>query len=157
MGDFEKWRSREKVWEKLEQGGITSYITKLHGFDQEVTKIMVGSWKDGRVKVNGVYFQITEEVISTISKIPIEGFKFFRDKKLSANTVKDFVESEKELKVLRKIDTYYVPDSMKKRWRYVLRAVIEYITLDPRFDRARTHHFVILNHFRHNVRISFPY
>ena len=54
------------MWEKLEQGGITSYIMKLHGFDKEVTKSMVGSWKDGRVKVNGVYFQITEEVIATI-------------------------------------------------------------------------------------------
>jgi len=55
VGDFEKW-SREKVWEKLQQGGITIYISKLDGFDQEVTKSMVGSWKDGRVKVNGVYF-----------------------------------------------------------------------------------------------------
>ena len=118
---------------------------------------MVGSWKDGKVKVNGVYFQITEEVIVTVTEIPIEGFKFFRDKKLSANAVRDFVESEKELKARRKIDTYYFPDSMKKRWRYVLRAVIEYFTLDPRFDRARTHHFVILNHFWHNVKISFPF
>ena len=118
---------------------------------------MVGSWKDGRVKVNRVYFRITEEVIATISEFPIEGFKFFKDKKLSANVVKDFVESEKELKALRKIDTYYVPDSMKKWWRYVLRAVIKYITLDPRFDRACTHHFVILNRFWHNVRISFLY
>ena len=83
----------------------------------------------------------------TISEIMIEGFKFFRDKKLLANAVKDFVERDKELKEHRKIETYYVPDSMKKRWRYVLRAIIEYITLDPRFDRARTHHFVILNHF----------
>ena len=23
VGDFEKWRSREKVWEKLEEGGVT--------------------------------------------------------------------------------------------------------------------------------------
>ncbi len=117
----------------------------------------MGSWKDGRVKVNGVYFRITEEVIATVTKIPIEGFKFFRDKKLSTNAVRDFMESEKELKALRKIDTYYVPDSMKKWWRYVLRAIIEYITLDPRFDRARTHHFIILNHFWHSANISFPY
>ncbi len=84
-------------------------------------------------------------------------FKFFRYKKLLANAVKDFEESEKELKALKKIDTYYVPNSMKKRWRYVLKAVIEYITLDPRFDRARTHHFVILNHFWKKARISFPF
>ena len=124
-GDFEKWRSREKVWEKLVEGGVTNFIMKLHGFDQEVTKSMVESWKDGRVKVNGVYFRIMEEVIAIVTEIPTEGFKFFRDKKLSANAVREFVESEKELKALWKIDTYYVPDSIKKRWRYVLRAVIE--------------------------------
>ena len=33
VGDMEKWRSRDKVWEKLEQGGIARYIMKLHGFD----------------------------------------------------------------------------------------------------------------------------
>ena len=98
-----------------------------------------------------------EEVIATITKIPMEGIKFFRDKKLLANVVMDFMESEKELKVLWKIDTYIIPDSIKKRWRYVLKAIIEYFTLDPRFDRACTHHFVILNHFWHNVRISFPH
>ncbi len=99
------------------------------------------------MKVNKVYLWITKEVIATVTKIPIEGFKFFRDKYLSTNTVRDFVESEKELKALRNINTYYVPNSMKKWWRYVLRVVIEYIMLDPRFDRARTHHFVIVNHF----------
>ena len=81
----------------------------------------------------------------------IECFKLFRDKKLLANAVRDFVENEKEMKALRKIDTYYVPDSMKKQWRYVLRDIIEYIMLDPRFDRDHTHHFVMLNHFWHNV------
>ena len=42
-GDLEKWRSRKKVWEKLEEGGVTNYIMKLHGFNYEVTKSMVGS------------------------------------------------------------------------------------------------------------------
>ncbi len=37
-----------------------------------------------------------------VTEIPIEGFKFFRDKKLSANAIRDFVESEKELKALKK-------------------------------------------------------
>ena len=118
---------------------------------------MVGSWKDGKVKVNEVSFMITKEVIVTISEIPIEGFKFFRDKKLLANAVRDFVKDAKELKALKMIDTYYIPDTMKKLWRYVLRAIIEYITLDPRFDWAHTHHFVLLNHFRHSRKNYFPF
>lgn len=48
-------------------------------------------------------------------------------------------------------------ESIKKLWRYVLHIVIEYITLDTRFDRVRTHHFVLLNHFRHGIKISFLY
>lgn len=40
---------------------------------------------------------------------------------------------------------------------YVLHAIIEYITLDPRFDRVRTHHFFLFNHFYHERNISFPY
>lgn len=58
---------------------------------------------------------------------------------------------------LVKVDTYYIMESIKKLWRYVLRIIIEYFTLDPRFDRIRSHHFVILNHFRHVVKILFPF
>ncbi len=118
---------------------------------------MVGSWKDDRVKLNGVSFMIIEEVILTVSKILIKDFNFFRDKKLSANTVQDFVKDMEELKALKKIKMYYVPNTMKKLWMYVLRAVIKYITLDPRFDKPRTHHFVLLNHFWHSRKISFPF
>ena len=80
MGEVEKWRNRGKAWDKLEKGGISKYIAKLHGFDLEVTNIMVNSWKDGKVKVNGVSFVIIDKVFVTIKKILIEDFKFFREK-----------------------------------------------------------------------------
>ena len=69
VGEVDKWKNRGKVWEKLEKGGIANYIAKLHGFDLDVTNSMVNSWKDGKVKVNGVSFQITEEVIAIVSEI----------------------------------------------------------------------------------------
>ena len=56
VGEVEKWKQRGKVWKKLEKGDIANYITKLHGFDLDVTNSMVNSWKDGKVKVNGVSF-----------------------------------------------------------------------------------------------------
>ena len=48
-------------------------------------------------------------------------------------------------------------ESIKKLWRYVLRILIEYITLDPRFDRIRMHHFVLLNHFRYGLKKFVPF
>ncbi len=118
---------------------------------------MVNSWKDGRVKVNGINFLITEEVISAITNILMVGFKFFREKKLSASLVKDFVDNSKELNALKKSDMFYDLDSIMKIWRYVMCFFIEYITLDPRFDHVFTHHFVLLNHFWHDRKVFFPF
>ena len=76
---------------------------------------------------------------------------------MSTNAINEFIKDDKERDKLIKVDTYYEMESIKKLWRYVLRILIEYITLDPRFDRIRTHHFVLLNHFRHGVKIYFPF
>lgn len=34
---------------------------------------------------------------------------------------------------------------------------MEYLTLDGRFSRIYGHHFVIMNHFRYGVKISFSF
>ena len=35
--------------------------------------------------------------------------------------------------------------------------VIEYLTLDGRFTKIFGHHFMLVNYFKHRVRISFPF
>ena len=87
----------------------------------------------------------------------MEEIYFYRDKKMLANVLKEFVKDEEERKKLVKAKTYYEMELTKKLWSYVLRVVIEYISLDTRFDRVKTHHFILLNHFRHGIKISFPF
>ena len=41
--EVEKWKKRTKVWNRLEKGGITWYIENLHGFEKDVTNLMVNS------------------------------------------------------------------------------------------------------------------
>ena len=76
---------------------------------------------------------------------------------MSTNIVKYVVRDEDERKKTMKIETYYEMESIKKLWRYVLRVIIEYISLDSRFDKIITHHFIMLNHFKHGIKISFPF
>ena len=146
-----------KVWHKLEKGGIMKFLEKLHVFDVEITKIMVDSWKNGRVKIDRVTHQVNVELIAQVTKIPLEGINFFRDKKMLGNIAKYFVRDEDERKKLMKAEKYYEMESIKKIWRYVLRVIIEYISLDSSFDRIRMHHFILLNNFRHGIKISFPF
>ena len=91
--EAKKWEKRTKVWEKLEKGGIANYIAKPYGYDPAITNSMVNSWKDGRIKVDGVLFQVTMDIIAHVTKILTEGLKFYRDKKVSANAVKDFAKN----------------------------------------------------------------
>lgn len=39
----------------------------------------------------------------------------------------------------------------------MLGAIIEFISLDMRFDRVRNHHFVFLSHLCYGVKVSFPF
>ena len=87
----------------------------------------------------------------------MEGIKFFKDKRLSMNMVDNFIKTPKDRKHLVKSETFYELKSIKKLWRYVLKALIEYVTLDSHFDRVRTYNFFLLNHFRHGVKISFTF
>ena len=118
---------------------------------------MVDTWKNERVKIDGVTHHINEDLIAQVTEIPLEGIKFYRDKKMSANAVNEFVKDDTERNKLVKAETYYKMESIKKLWRYVLRVIIEYFTLDSRFDGIRTHHFVLLNHFRHRVKNFVPF
>lgn len=89
-------------------------MEKLHGFNIRVMKVMVDSWSNRRVKIDGVIHQITEGLITKVIDILLEGIKFYRDKKMSANAINDFVKNDKERDKLIKIDTYYYIESIKK-------------------------------------------
>lgn len=118
---------------------------------------MVETQHNGKVIIDCVSHKIIERLIVEVTGFSQEGMSFFRDKKMSANAVNTFIKNDKEKSKLVKIDNFYNIESIKKFWGFVLRIIIEYVTLEPRFDRVRAHHFVLLNHFRHKVKISFPF
>lgn len=113
-GEAERWKEKRKVWRKLQKGGMTRFMEKLHGFDAGVTKAMVDSWHNGKVKIDSVSHQITEGLIADVTGFSQDGMNFYRDKKMFANTINDFVKDDKEKRKLVKIDTYYDIESIKK-------------------------------------------
>lgn len=101
--------------------------------------------------------KVNEGVIVEVIDSPNQGIKFFRDRKISLSAMKDFAKDAKEMKELVKTGAYYELASIKKLWRFVLRAIISYITLDTRYERIHTHKFVILNHFKYGTKISITF
>ena len=92
-----------------------------------------------------------------VTSIPIVGKKFYRNWKISGQVLVEFTKNQEEKKVLVKRGTHYLLSSIKPLWRFMLHAIIKYITLDTRFDHLCTYHFMLLNHFRYGVKIAIPF
>ena len=88
----------------------------------------------------------------------VDGMNFYRDKKVSNKVVNKFAEIAKERKHLVKIsNSYFSSNNISCPWRFVLFSLIEYVTLDGCFTKICGHHFMLVNHFRHGLRIDFPF
>lgn len=53
--------------------------------------------------------------------------------------------------------SYYDINVLKDIWTQLLKVIMDYFTLDGHFTRVYSHHIFLLNHFRHNVRVSLPF
>ena len=117
------------------------FIDQLHWWKPSVTPIMVKRWNEGIVKINGADFTMMEEVIYMVTTIPIIGKKLYKDGKISRYVAIEFVKDVEEMKALAKKGTYDLPSSIKPLWRFLLRIIIMYISMDTKFDRLCTYHF----------------
>lgn len=101
---------------------------------------------------------IDEYLIAQATSLQREGRNFYRDRKVSKEAIDRYPETDKEKKCLVKLSkTYYPPRAFVKPWREVLFVIMCYITLDGRFTKVYSYHFVLLNHYRHDEKVNFPY
>lgn len=47
--------------------------------------------------------------------------------------------------------------SLPKPWDEVVRAVMRYVTLEGHYKTIYAYHFSLLNHFKHEITINFPF
>lgn len=59
--------------------------------------------------------------------------------------------------MVKKMVSYYDISVIKEFWAKLLKVIMKYFTLDGWFTRVYGHHFVLLNHFLHGVKVSLPF
>lgn len=102
--------------------------------------------------------EIIEDVIAKATSLKLDGINFYKDRKLFEWVVDEFVEMTKERNRVVKIgNSYFNLHSISRPWRFMIFVVIEYLTLYGCFTKIFGHHFMLVNHFRHRVRISLPF
>lgn len=128
------------------------------GSNPTITRKFIKTWKDEIVLVGNQRMEVSGDIIAEEMGLDMEGINFYWDRKLSDRGVDEFADSAKEHNRLVKIgNSYFSPRSILHPWIFFMFLVIEYLTLDSHFTKIYGHHFMLVNHFRHRVRIYFPF
>lgn len=140
----------------------TRAFHELHGelksSNPFITHQFIKSWKDGSILVGNQRKHVTEDIILEATGLDTEGINFYRDRKLLDCDVEEFAETTKEHNRLVNItNAYFSPSSISRPWRFTMFVVIEYLTLDEYFTKIFGHNFMLVNHFRHRVRLNLPF
>lgn len=137
---------------------MADFMERMQEKRSKITRIFKKGWNKDTLTISSRKVKVNETMITEAMGLPMDGIKFYRDRKLSNVAVKKFPKDEEENARLAKgSHTYYSPKVIKLIWHRVLFAIMEFITLDERFTRVYNYHFVILNHFRYKEKISIPY
>ena len=60
----------------LKEGGFLPYMQSMEGYDENFSLQFVSRWNDRRVTINGITFQVNEEVIAMAIGLSSKGRKW---------------------------------------------------------------------------------
>ncbi|KAH9298947.1 hypothetical protein KI387_030629 [Taxus chinensis] len=93
------WKANTKLWKALEVDGFTYFIQRIKGHDIHIYPTFSRKWKDRVITFRGKEFTITENLISFITGLGMEGIKFYRNKFDKENEEKRLMEEDGALQI----------------------------------------------------------
>lgn len=158
MEPYEKWENNKELWMNITDGGLVLYLKRLLGNDPKVTEDFMNGWENGTITTFKVEFRIDETFIVEIASLQIEGNNFYRERTVIEEAIVAFFDKESERKRVQKMKDYgYNRKDLQSFRPEMIKVIMRYITLDDQYASILSYHFMILNHFSHNKRISLPF
>ena len=117
-----EWRVNSNVWDILKNGKVMAYIDKLQGYKPHITKSFKNRIED-RVMLHGVTMKFSEEFITKIMGLPMEGLKFSKETSILNVSFKKFPKTNEEEKKMEKNGNFYDLIQIKVIWRDVLSCI----------------------------------
>lgn len=127
----------------------------IKGFEKELSMQFSTSYNNKRVTMGGISFVISEEVIVKAIGIPMDGRKQKRN--IHVPNSESLYRFFRGKEVLVKLQGGYAREELPDLWKMVCLMVIKYFTLEGHFKLHYFYHMLLLNHFRNQDLISFPF
>jgi hypothetical protein len=142
------------AYQIFEQAGWLQYFRRLQGYNESQTLQFARNLQDNHSVVAGVRISVTEQDISAVSGLPMDGTRQFSRKHIIGNVQQSFfLAGERRVPKGRGVQLSSLPPP----WPEVARFIKHYLTCEGRYQVVYQHDFLLLSHLRHNKRVNIPY
>jgi hypothetical protein len=142
------------AYQIFEQTGWLQYFRRLQGYNESQTLQFARNLQDNHSVVAGVRISVTEQDISAVSGLPMDGTRQFSRKHIIGDVQQSFfLAGERRVPKGRGVQLSSLPPP----WPEVARFIKHYLTCEGRYQVVYQHDFLLLSHLRHNKRVNIPY
>jgi hypothetical protein len=142
------------AYQIFEQAGWLQYFRRLQGYNESQTLQFARNLQDNHSVVAGVQISVTEQDISAVSGLPMDGTRHFSRKHIIGDVQQSFfLAGERRVPKGRGVQLSSLPPP----WPEVARFIKHYLTCEGRYQVVYQHDFLLLSHLRHNKRVNIPY
>jgi hypothetical protein len=138
----------------FQQAGWLNYFRRLQGYNEQQVLQFARNLQENHSVVAGIRISVTEQDISEVSGLPIDGTRQFSRKHIIGDVQQSFFLAEERI-VLKGRGVQL--SSLPPPWPEVARFIKHYLTCEGRYQVVYQHDFLLLSHLRHNRRVNLPY
>jgi hypothetical protein len=142
------------AYQIFEQAGWLNYFRRLQGYNERQVLQFARNLQENHSVVAGIRISVTEQDISEVSGLPIDGTRQFSRKHIIGDVQQSFFLAEERI-VLKGRGVQL--SSLPPPWPEVARFIKHYLTCEGRYQVVYQHDFLLLSHLRHNRRVNIPY
>jgi hypothetical protein len=142
------------AYQIFEQAGWLNYFSRLQGYNEPQVLQFAQNLQEDHSIVAGIRISVTEQDISTVSGLPMDGTRQFSRKHIIGDVQQSFfLTGERIVPKGRGVQLSSLPPP----WPEVARFIKHYLTCEGRYQVVYQHDFLLLSHLRHNKRVNIPY
>jgi hypothetical protein len=142
------------AYQIFEQAGWLHYFRRLQGYNEPQVLQFARNLQENHSVVAGVRISVTEQDISAVSGLPMDGTRQFSRKHIIGDVQQSFFLAGERIALKgRGVQLSSLPPP----WPEVARFIKHYLTCEGRYQVVYQHDFLLLSHLRHNRRVNIPY
>ena len=143
-----------EIAEVFSNANWLTFCLTLKGYHPQIAAVFVQTFNGYEAQVAELTVRVSEDIISSIFKLPLDGERWFKKDKVDEQAINQFLQQDNPKP---NWSTGLSAKHLEDHWKTVMIAVREYITCEGRYEHIYRFHMRFLLHLTGQNRMNLPY